>query len=672
MDRGMKPIQTLIPDRPPIELIAYYPQFSGYYPECELQTKRWFVDHVAPDWIMFDAGANIGYYAILFSQLAQRGKIYAFEPTETIEMLRLNLGHHDCLNVTPLEIALGSASGKREEKVFKIWGDEPEHRLFDFATVDDMVSRLALSRLDCIKIDVDSFDFEVLRGAEKTLKRFNPWVVVELNHALSKRNQSVPEALEWLYSIGYDGAHVTDHDNYILHRDPKNNEAITTNPSMLLSFESRPLIMPAQMIKGRIMDDVFALEPRHHNSGTIAFEDNRGTGSWRVSVPGPRWAYAVSWLRTERRLAAEPLIVEVDAEVSGAAIGIGCIKSDDGGYNGRETEAKPTAGIQTLTITVDNGSDMGYLVLRNIDSKGIAASAVIHSIRAYAAIHGSAHLSSAFLFQAKRRMSLAECSAALEIREPSPKSAPPGVPGIDIVPVEELGSALNFSRAFVAEIPLYRYGLADFKTELDESAIFSYIYREFQPLRHLEFGTWEGWGATLCAAASNAEIWTVNLSGGERDAAGNPVYAPMYADQSVLATNLLPEAKGEAASSDSGAFIGWRYRAAGFESRVHQILCDSRDLDTEQFGPGFFDSVLIDGGHSREVATSDTNKALRVLRSGGLIIWHDFCPETETLARNEAPRGVVAAIVENYSEWRPMLRDIFWIRPSWILVGVKA
>ena len=40
------------------------------------------------------------------------------------------------------------------------------------------------------KYDVDSFDFEVLRGAERTLLRRNPVVVVELNHALAKRNQS--------------------------------------------------------------------------------------------------------------------------------------------------------------------------------------------------------------------------------------------------------------------------------------------------------------------------------------------------------------------------------------------------------------------------------------------------------------------------------------------------
>ena len=68
---------------------------------------------------------------------------------------------------------------------------EPERHTYDFSTVDDLVQKLKLTRLDCIKIDVDSFDFEVLMGAEETLRRFNSWIVVELCHSLSRRDQSV-------------------------------------------------------------------------------------------------------------------------------------------------------------------------------------------------------------------------------------------------------------------------------------------------------------------------------------------------------------------------------------------------------------------------------------------------------------------------------------------------
>ena len=205
-DPGMRAIYTLIPGQAAIELVAYYPEFLDYYPNCELQTKRWFVEHVQPDWVIFDIGANIGYYSILSSRLAPRGKILAFEPTSTISMLRANLAHHSCLNVEPLQLAVGRRSGRIEDDVYRIWGRDPERQEYEFTTVDDVVSTRGIDRLDCLKIDVDSFDFEVLRGAAETLERFDPWVVVELNHALAKRGQSPPEALEWLAARGYSEA----------------------------------------------------------------------------------------------------------------------------------------------------------------------------------------------------------------------------------------------------------------------------------------------------------------------------------------------------------------------------------------------------------------------------------------------------------------------------------
>jgi hypothetical protein len=62
--------------------------------------------------------------------------------------------------------------------------------------VDAIVEKLDLHRLDCIKIDTDSYDLEVLWGAQLTLDRLNPWVIVELTDALAKRGRGVAEALE--------------------------------------------------------------------------------------------------------------------------------------------------------------------------------------------------------------------------------------------------------------------------------------------------------------------------------------------------------------------------------------------------------------------------------------------------------------------------------------------
>lgn len=212
-------IKTNIPNYQAIELVEYYDEFAWYYPECEMQTKGWCVENFKDEWTIIDCGANIGYFSILFSKLSPNGKVYAFEPTSTYDKLLANIAHHNCRNIEPIKMAVGEKSGEISDEIYRIWGNEPERQKYPFTTLDDFVQEKELSKIDLIKIDVDSFDFEVLKGAKHILAKFNPIVIVELNHALSKRNQTNTEALKWLIDIGYREAVVMDLDNFILKKD---------------------------------------------------------------------------------------------------------------------------------------------------------------------------------------------------------------------------------------------------------------------------------------------------------------------------------------------------------------------------------------------------------------------------------------------------------------------
>ena len=214
-----KPIYTRIPNNEPIELISYYDEFIHYYPNCELDTKQWFVDNIKRDWIILDCGANIGYFSILFARLALEGFVYAFEPTSTYEMLLKNIAHSNIKNIDARKIALGNQVGDREDNIYRIWGKEPERKKYIFTTIDEFVKENKIIKLDCIKIDVDSFDFEVLQGAINSLLKFNPFIMVELNYALNKRNQNNMQALQWLVNIGYKQAIVFDNDNFLFKRN---------------------------------------------------------------------------------------------------------------------------------------------------------------------------------------------------------------------------------------------------------------------------------------------------------------------------------------------------------------------------------------------------------------------------------------------------------------------
>lgn len=201
-----------------IDLIEYYREFEWYYPDCELQTKEWIVKNSAIDFVSIDCGANIGYYSILLASLSPLGFVYAVEPTDTAEMCRLNLEHNGIKNYRLINLAISNKSGNRTDKIYKIWGSPPLIREFSFITLDKLVEDYNIKKLDLVKIDLDSYDYEALLGAEQTLLRLRPSLIVELNHALNLRQANIYDSLKFLASLGYTQAKITDKDNFIFDR----------------------------------------------------------------------------------------------------------------------------------------------------------------------------------------------------------------------------------------------------------------------------------------------------------------------------------------------------------------------------------------------------------------------------------------------------------------------
>jgi FkbM family methyltransferase len=189
---------------------------AGWFSSAEISTKKFIHSYVKPEFNIIDAGANIGMYTIPFSKLASKGTVYAFEPTDIVDMLEKNLAYNDCKeNVILINRPLGKEDGLKLDKIFKVWSqgitDDREH---DFITLNSFVEQIG-KKIDLIKIDVDSYDYEVLLGGEKFLREQSPLIIIELNHALEKRGHTIQDAKNYLESIGYFEKEVFDGENYI-------------------------------------------------------------------------------------------------------------------------------------------------------------------------------------------------------------------------------------------------------------------------------------------------------------------------------------------------------------------------------------------------------------------------------------------------------------------------
>lgn len=195
-----------------------YQQINLYpgddYRNYERGTTEFFRNTIKNDWIVFDCGAKTGYFTLLFSELCEMGTIHAFEPTSTFDMLTNNVNHNQLNNVVLNKLALGEKSGQLEDNIYRIWGTPSERMVYDFTTIDEYCEKNKIEKLDLLKIDVDSYDFELLKGSIKTLLSLKPMITVELNHALHLRNATKEQVVDWLSGIGYSLLTITDGENH--------------------------------------------------------------------------------------------------------------------------------------------------------------------------------------------------------------------------------------------------------------------------------------------------------------------------------------------------------------------------------------------------------------------------------------------------------------------------
>ncbi|WP_166427514.1 FkbM family methyltransferase [Nonomuraea mesophila] len=71
-------------------------------------------------------------------------------------------------------------------------------------TVDLVCELRAISRVDFIKMDVEGFEPEVLKGAERTIERHRPTLLMEIeDRHLGKYGRTPADVAEWLAERGY-------------------------------------------------------------------------------------------------------------------------------------------------------------------------------------------------------------------------------------------------------------------------------------------------------------------------------------------------------------------------------------------------------------------------------------------------------------------------------------
>jgi predicted O-methyltransferase YrrM len=142
------------------------------------------------------------------------------------------------------------------------------------------------------------------------------------------------------------------------------------------------------------------------------------------------------------------------------------------------------------------------------------------------------------------------------------------------------------------------------------------ICQSRRPRRVFEIGTYTGSTTLLMAmnGRSDAELFTLDLE----PAVGGP--------------------QGDDAAAEPGFRPGTAFAGKPAATKIRQLYGDSRAFDYAPYA-GTCDLVLVDADHRYDFVKADTEKAFRLLRPGGMIVWDDYLweeqwPECAGVARH--------------------------------------
>jgi len=189
--------------------------------EYEPQIQRLMNAIISEGDTVIDIGANIGVHSILLSNLVGRGgKVLAFEPIpHLIKKLNTNLVLANSRNVAVYPFAVGDKNGQLEINAI----DEDDfnsgssslvvneniklletHKIkINSIILDDFLLEKNINKIDFVKIDIEGFELNALKGMRSLIAKSKPTMIIEYNcerlEYLNILNQDFKELLDQFY-----------------------------------------------------------------------------------------------------------------------------------------------------------------------------------------------------------------------------------------------------------------------------------------------------------------------------------------------------------------------------------------------------------------------------------------------------------------------------------------
>jgi FkbM family methyltransferase len=188
--------------------------------------------HLGSGRVFVDVGAHVGYYSLKAAKVVgPQGRVLAIEPNpDTLSVLRENVAanHYSMVTVEPVAcsdsdttLELFSAADKNSG-ASSLSRTNAEHFGAARASyrvparrLDAIIQESGVLGVDVLKIDVEGAELLVLKGAQETIDRFHPVMIMELEETqLINMGTTIAAVTGWLRDRGYTTSQSISRENH--------------------------------------------------------------------------------------------------------------------------------------------------------------------------------------------------------------------------------------------------------------------------------------------------------------------------------------------------------------------------------------------------------------------------------------------------------------------------
>lgn len=191
-----------------------------YYGFFEKNLFEHIKKELYPHKTFVDIGANIGFLSLVLSRYAKQ--VYSFEPIPSLfEQFEKSIQLNGFSNIRLYNIACGDVTEQTHIRICKenmggssiLNFNQDQDELVPIQ-VDLLDNQLSDIQIDVIKIDVEGYEYQVLKGAERTLKKCTPTLFLEYSPNLYPDGVAL-KLYKFLKNVGYNNFFHIEEGKYL-------------------------------------------------------------------------------------------------------------------------------------------------------------------------------------------------------------------------------------------------------------------------------------------------------------------------------------------------------------------------------------------------------------------------------------------------------------------------